>query len=207
LVAVAAAASALADRMIAEGDSDAALRYGASEDAGFSGVVIEQGIGLNTFGLIDQNFLSRRRLGRLLVACAEEGSTYGFGLCEESGLIIAGGERSVRAIGRNGVVVAALDLPRVRLQPPAFSAAGIALSLIEPGAHFHLDTIAADAVDHSGAGLALLERAVEDLVQDYNANLAPGRAEVDSDDVRTALLEAYLRSRVSDGDWQQTTLH
>lgn len=191
LVAVAAAASALGTRMIAEGDSDDALRYGSSEDAGFSGVVIERGIGLCTFGLIDQNFLSRRRLGRLLVACAGQRSGYGFGLCEESGLVISGGERRVRAIGRSGVVVAALDTTRVRLCPPDFSAAGIRLSLIEPGAAFHLDTIAADAVDHSGAGLALLERAVEDLVHDYNANLAPGRSRVDSRVVRTALLEDY----------------
>ena len=207
LLAVAAAASALADRMIAEGDSDAALRYGASEDAGFSGVVIEQGIGLNTFGLIDQNFLSRRRLGRLLVACAGARSSYGFGLCEESGLIISGGERRVRAIGRNGVVVASLDLPRVRLEPPDFSPNGIGLSLIEPGADFHLDTIAADAVDHSGAGLAWLERAVEDLVHDYNANLPPGCASVDSVDIRAALLEGYRKQGSAAGGWQPPPLH
>lgn len=207
LIAVAAAASALGSRMIAEGDSDAALRYGSSEDAGFSGVVIERGIGLNTFGLIDQNFLSRRRLGRLLVACASQRCSYGFGLCEESGLIITGGERRVRAIGRNGVVVAALDHSRVRLQPPEFSAAGISLSLVEPGAQFHLDTIAADAMDRSGTGLALLERAVEDLVHDYNANLAPGRARVDSDAIRTTLLEDYLDSAATRGGWRGASLH
>ena len=78
-----AAASAFAGRMIAEGDSESALRYGGSEDAGCSGVVIEQGIGLTSFGLIDQNFLSRHRLGRLLVACASQHCSYGFGLCEE----------------------------------------------------------------------------------------------------------------------------
>lgn len=56
---------------------------------------------------------------------------------------------------------------------------------------FHLDTIAADAVDRSGAGLALLERAVEDLVRDYNAKLAPGREPVEALKVRSALLSEY----------------
>ena len=51
LIAVAAAASAIAEHMIVEGDSEAALRHGASEDAGFSGVVVEPGIGLSTFGV------------------------------------------------------------------------------------------------------------------------------------------------------------
>lgn len=207
LVAVAAAASAFATRMIVDGDSEAALRYGSSEDAGFSGVVIERGIGLTSFGFIDQNFLSRRRLGRLLVACASQRASYGFGLCEESGLILTGGERAVRAIGRTGVVVAALDTGRVRLRPPEFSPAGISLSLIEPGTDFHLDTIAADAVDHSGAGLALLERAVEDLVHDYNANLAPGSHPVDGGVVRSALLRDYLGGRPGSRGWEAAPDH
>ena len=203
LIGVAAAASAFASRMIADGDSEAALRYGSSEDAGFSGLVIERGIGLNAFGLIDQNFLSRHRLGRLLVACASQRLAYGFGLCEESGLVIMGGERRVQAIGRTGVVVAALDTDRVRLRPPHFSTDGIRLSLIEPGTSFHLDTIAADAVDRSGTGLALLERAVEDLVRDYNANRAPGGSRMESDAVRSALLSEYLAGQ-SGADTRQS---
>jgi cyanophycinase-like exopeptidase len=192
LIAVAAAASAFADRMIVEGDSEAALRYGSSEDAGFSGVVVEPGIGLTSFGIIDQNFLNRHRLGRLLVACASQRSSYGFGLCEESGLIIMGSERRVRALGRSGVIVASLDSRRVRLQPPTFRADGIHLNLVEPGSSFHLDTTAADAMDHSGAGLALLERAVADLVRDYSASQAPGRSDVDVQSLRNALLHEYL---------------
>lgn len=167
LIGVGAAASAFAGRMIVEGDSEAALRYGGSEDASFSGVVIEQGIGLTSFGLIDQNFLNRGRLGRLLVACASQFCRYGFGLCEESGMVIHGGERRVEAIGRTGIIVASLDRPRVQLEPPHFHPDGIQLTFVEPGMSFHLDTTAADAADGSGAGLALLERAVADLERDY----------------------------------------
>jgi cyanophycinase len=74
LIAVAASAAALGERMIAEGDSVDALRFGSDEDASTAGVVVERGIGLTRLGLIDQNFLRRRRLGRLLIACVEQRS-------------------------------------------------------------------------------------------------------------------------------------
>ena len=186
LIGVAASASAFAGRMIAEGDSEAALRYGGSEDAGCSGVVIERGIGLTSFGIIDQNFLNRRRLGRLLVACASQHSHYGFGLCEESGMVIHGSERRIESIGRSGVIVASLDRPRAQLEPPHFHPEGIRLNFVEPGSSFHLDTRAADSMDHSGTGLALLERAIQDLARDYAS--VSGKSDVDESVLRDSLL-------------------
>lgn len=174
LIGVAAAASAFGTRAIVEGESVDALRYGASEDAGFAGVVIEAGIGLAPFGLIDQHFLQRHRLGRLLVACVAERSPYGFGLCEESGLVMIGGERRLQAIGRMGVVVATLDLERVRFNPPEFSPDGIRLNFVEPGGSFHLDSRAVDAVDCGGTGRALLDRAIEDFSREHD--VARGRS-------------------------------
>jgi cyanophycinase len=188
LVAVAAAASAFATRMIVDGDSEAALRYGSSEDAGFSGVVMEPGIGLTSFGLIDQNFLNRHRLGRLLVACASEGKSYGFGLCEESGLVVVGSERRIQAIGRTGVIVASLDTARARFRPPEFKADGIRLNFVEPGSSFNLDTTAGDAMDRSGAGMAMLERAIEDLARDYNATQPPGQPALNSKQLQSAFI-------------------
>jgi len=192
LVGVAAAASAFAGRMIVNGDSRAALRYGASEDAGFSGVVVEQGMGLTDVGLVDQNFLGRHRLGRLLVACAGQHVPYGFGLCEQSGLVIAGGERRLQAIGQKGVIVASLDPAQVRLQPPDFDPAGIRLHFVEPGDHFHLDTASGDAMDHASTGLALLERAIADLAADYNAGLTPDKPRVTDAALRQELTRQPL---------------
>ena len=188
LIGVAAAASAFGARMIVDGDSKAALRYGSSEDAGFSGVVIEPGIGLTSFGLIDQNFLNRHRLGRLLVACAAQRNRYGFGLCEESGLVIVGSERRLQAFGRTGVIVASLDATGVEMQPPQFNADGMRLNFVEPGCSFNLDASATDAMDRSGAGMALLERAIEDLVRDYNAALLPGRPALNREQLQSAFI-------------------
>jgi cyanophycinase len=189
LVAVAAAAAALGERMIVEGDSAAALRLGASEDAGFEGVVVEAGLGLARCGIVDQNFLQRHRLGRLLVACAATGQRHGFGLCEESGMVLEPEGRAIRVLGASGLIVAELDPARLRLRPPHFSPEGISLHLVEPGEVFVLDTPALERPSPSATGRVLLERALRDLARDCNE--ATGRREprIDVARLREALLE------------------
>jgi cyanophycinase len=189
LIAVAAAAAAMGEQMIVEGDSAAALRLGASEDAGFEGVVVESGLAFARCGLIDQNFMSRHRLGRLLVACAATGARHGFGLCEDAGMILDTGAQRIRAIGSGGVIVAELDAARVRLTPPDFDPRGIDLHLIEPGQEFDLAAPAQARPAPSEEGLALLDKAVRDLARDCNE--ASGRREprVEAARLREALLE------------------
>ncbi|EED32503.1 putative cyanophycinase [gamma proteobacterium NOR5-3] len=175
LIAVAASATALGARMIAEGDSIAAWRYGSSEDASFSGVVIERGIGLTRLGLIDQNFLRRHRLGRLLMACAAQQQRFGFGLCEGAGMIIHGNEREIEAIGSNGVVVVELDLHRVRLAPGVPDPAGVRLYMLEPGQRVSLDDLAGATAERSATATALLHDALQDLARDYELALGESK--------------------------------
>jgi cyanophycinase len=188
LIAVAAAAAAMGSRMIAEGDSPGALRLGVSEDAGFEGLVVEPGLGLNTLGLIDQNFLERHRLGRLLVACAATGSRHGFGICEQSGMIVCGGERRISAFGKTGVVVAALELEQVRFAAPDFDPRGIRLALVAPGQSYHLDTAAGDRMVPDETAQAMLERAVRDLARDCNASRDRQLPRIDAGALRAALI-------------------
>lgn len=169
LVAVAGAASALGAQMIAEGDSLAALRYGSSEDAGFSGVVIERGIGLTRLGIIDQHFVRRRRLGRLLIACAQQQQRFGFGLSEGSGLLVHGDGQEIEAVGKLGVVIAELELQRVRFAPHNPDPTGIRLYILEPGKRVRLDQLAASTQNHSRAARDMLKLAVNDLAADYRA--------------------------------------
>ncbi|GAB5415230.1 MAG: hypothetical protein Cons2KO_28330 [Congregibacter sp.] len=169
LVAVAGAATALGAQMIAEGDSLAALRYGSSEDAGFSGVVIERGIGLTRLGLIDQHFMHRRRLGRLLIACAEQKQRFGFGLSEGAGMIVHGDGQEIEALGTPGVVVVELDQQTVRFAPHNPDPSGIRLYILEPGRRVRLDQIAANTQNQSLTAAELLNQALEDLAADYRA--------------------------------------
>jgi cyanophycinase len=188
LIGVAAAASAFANYMIADGDSEAALRHGSSEDAGFSGVVVERGIGLTRCGLIDQNFLQRQRLGRLLVACASRGEQLGFGLCEESGLVITGQGDKMEVIGRDGVIVARFDPAGVALSPPDLDTRGISLFYMESGQQFDVATLAEQAPERATAGLGLLDQAIADLARSYNAALEPGHRPIDTSSLRSTLL-------------------
>lgn len=171
LVGVAAAAAAMASRMIAEGDSVAALRYGSSEDASGSGAIVERGIGLTRLGIVDQHFVRRRRLGRLLIACAEQRQRFGFGLCEGSGLVVHGNGREIEAIGRSGVVIAELDADRVRLAPGVPDPSGIRLYVLEPGRRVELEGLAAATSERSVIATALLESTLVDMGRDYFAAL------------------------------------
>jgi cyanophycinase len=167
VLAVGGAASAMGRDMIADGDSVAALRFGSSEDASASGVVLERGIGITTLGIIDQNFIHRRRLGRLLMACAEQRLRFGFGLCEDSAMVIRGSEHSIEAVGERGVLILELDPQQVRLAPGIADPRGIRMYLLEPGQRASLDNLAADTARHSDTGVALLERTLRDLAEDY----------------------------------------
>ncbi len=157
LIAVGGAAAAFSQPMIAEGDSFEALRFGASEDAGSEGMVMEPGLGLFEAGIVDQNFVTRSRLGRLVVACAEEDVRYGFGLCEESGLVVSEDKGLLSAIGREGFVVVAMQHAGLSIGGGSFRARGIELQLVQPG----------NALDvHSGITLNIQSDGAASTVED-----------------------------------------
>lgn len=138
LVAVSGAASALSGIMIAGGGSWQAIRYGVAADAGHAGLLLEEGFGLFDLGIVDQNIIDRNRLGRLVVACAEENARFGFGVCEDSAMVVHGGGTEIEAIGRTGIVLAELDPERLAVQGDSFAAKGVVLSLVRPGGRFDL---------------------------------------------------------------------
>ena len=85
--------------MIAGGSSWEALRYGVSSDTGHRGLVIQEGIGLFGGGIVDQNLIAGNRLGRLIVACAEESERFGIGVFEDSAAIAVAGGHPARGGG------------------------------------------------------------------------------------------------------------
>lgn len=133
LIAVGGSTTALASAMISGGASDEALLYGASPDPWYRGVVVQEGIGLFREGLIDQHFVSRHRLGRLLVACLEESVRYGFGLSEDAGIACLGGGHKVLAMGGAGAVLLDLREAQFTLQPRGFEVENVALRHLRPG--------------------------------------------------------------------------
>ncbi len=102
-----AGAAMMSDPMIGGGSSSEAFEHGVTPKEDALGVWMRDGMGFLAPALVDQHCLARGRIGRLLVALAEDGMRR-FGLCvdEDTALVVDG--RQGRVIGASGVAV--LDL-------------------------------------------------------------------------------------------------
>lgn len=169
VIAASGAASALSGFMIAGGSSYEAFRYGVSSDTGHGGLVIQEGVGLFGAGIIDQNLFSSRRLGRLIVACAEEGVRYGFGICEDTLLIATGDNAPIEVAGRHGVVLIEIDHANLVLQSDSFVARGIKLSFARPGDRIDIATGTVQRSSPPEAASAALERLINELAAECGA--------------------------------------
>ncbi|MFI4862272.1 MAG: cyanophycinase [Phycisphaerales bacterium JB063] len=101
-----AGAAMMSHPMIAGGQSDSALLYGSGEN----GVRIAPGMGLFTFGLIDQHFLQRGRLGRLIAALEATDTRLGFGVEESAAVAVTlGDDHTLTALGPDSVLIVDLE--------------------------------------------------------------------------------------------------
>lgn len=99
-----AGAAIMSERMIAGGSSSGALSAGIRGGADDDGVGIRDGLGFFPTGVVDQHFLARGRIGRLLVAVLEDPDIdVGFGVDENTALVVDGGDAVV--VGASGVIV------------------------------------------------------------------------------------------------------
>jgi cyanophycinase len=99
-----AGAAMMSRVMISGGGSDEAVTHGVAADRDSDGVQIREGMGFFEPGIIDQHFLARGRVGRLLVSVLQEGSPrIGLGIDENTALVVEGDSAVV--LGTSGVVV------------------------------------------------------------------------------------------------------
>lgn len=147
-----AGAAMMSRVMISGGSSAGALARGvsagtpagATAEEGDSGVTIEPGMGFYRDALMDQHFLTRGRIGRLVVAVlATDSVPIGFGIDENTALVIDGDH--ARVMGASGMVI--LDGRRARRSSQT-RGTGIRLTLVGTGDAVDLRTLEASA----GAG-------------------------------------------------------
>ena len=99
-----AGAAMMSRVMISGGSSTEAVTHGVAADRDSDGVQIRAGMGFFGAGILDQHFLARGRIGRLLVAVLQEGSPpIGLGIDENTALVVDG--ESAVVVGASGVVV------------------------------------------------------------------------------------------------------
>ncbi len=103
------------------------------------GVEFEKGLGFAPDGLfIDQHFLKRGRVGRMIPLMLTTGDRLGLGVDEDSAALIHDGE--VEMLAGRGALLVELHAARQRLENGALSLQGARLSLLEPGDRFNLET-------------------------------------------------------------------
>ncbi|QDU70563.1 cyanophycinase [Mucisphaera calidilacus] len=100
-----AGAAMMPERMIRWGNSVEALLVGRSDVAEDRGVGVGLGMGLLDGVMIDQHFMERRRLGRLIVAMHTEGIAMGIGVNENRALRVDLVSRVATPVGEEAVVV------------------------------------------------------------------------------------------------------
>lgn len=173
IVGVSGAASALSGFMIGGGTSYEALRFGIASDMGRHGLVIQEGLGFFGAAIIDQKLSSSRRLGRLAVACAEEGVRFGLGLLEDSGVIANHDNSQLTAIGTRGAVLVEIDPLKTELAGDDFIAPDTRLCFAGPGDVIDMAAGTVTRLAPATASAAVLDTLVDELIKDCVGSAGP----------------------------------
>ncbi|MEO1251933.1 MAG: cyanophycinase [Pseudomonadota bacterium] len=166
LIASSGAVSALSGIMIAGGTTYEALRFGVASDLGHQGLVIQEGVGLFASGIADQNIMMARRLGRLVVACAEENERFGVGVCEESAVVAAKSGQELTAIGRYGFVTIETDPNDKAIASSRFMARNVKLTMFGPGDRVNLHSGHIERNAEIAKTKAVFDTLIDDLLRE-----------------------------------------
>ncbi len=130
-----AGAAIMPDLMIIEGDSETNPRMDAVE--------MGPGMGFLHSVVIDQHFAQRGRLGRLISALLQQPANLGFGIDEDTAVIVDGEE--LRVVGRGAITVvdeteATYNNLEELLKDEAIAVCGVKLHILPQGFRFNLKT-------------------------------------------------------------------
>lgn len=130
-----AGAAMMPAMMIVEGDSETNPRPEV--------VKMDEGMGFLPGAVIDQHFAQRGRIGRLLSAIAQQPVFLGFGIDENTAIIVNGEE--IEVVGENSVTIVDVeDLVHTNveelLKDEALAMCGIKLHVLPHGYRFNLKT-------------------------------------------------------------------
>lgn len=106
------------------------------------GKELDHGLGfLDANWFVDQHCLVRGRFARALVAMRERDVAYGFGIDEDTAIVVERGERA-RVVGNRGAVVLDLSQSESDESQPQFNVRNARLTYLNHGDSIHLPTLA-----------------------------------------------------------------
>jgi cyanophycinase len=130
-----AGAAIMSDPMILNATSLEALQKGVTYDEQKPGLWVTKGLGFFEAGITDQHFSKRGRLGRLVVALVHEKINYGFGIDENSAMVVSGNE--IEVIGASGMFL--VDASKAEYTKKG-AYLGIDVSYLEKGDKYNFAT-------------------------------------------------------------------
>ncbi|MTH53812.1 cyanophycinase [Bacillus mangrovi] len=143
-----AGAAIMSDVMITGGDSLGGLRGEFTEkdepqNKEYEKVFIKKGLGFFKYGIIDQHFDERARLGRLAAAAIKyekrKDLYNSYGIDEDTALIVHNKERKAEIVGRGGVTV--VDTSKAKLAgKKVHPVNNVSISFLSPGDEINLQT-------------------------------------------------------------------
>lgn len=177
-----AGAAMMSEPMIAAGDSFSALtltpakHYSGTESQEQGSLYLHHGLGFFPYGIIDQHFDRKARLGRLVRTLAETRTATGYGIDEDTGILVDLVSHQFQVVGSGNVTV--LNAGKSSFFNSPFKALGVDLSVLSRGDRFDLSnhslidtsgkpTIGheyASEAPHQGAGLALANARLSQLL-------------------------------------------
>ena len=132
-----AGAAIMSHPMITSGGSVDALIHPAAPEPHDTRLSLGAGLGFFPYGLVDQHFLQRGRLGRLVAAMLETGWTRGFGIDENTAMVISDGR--LRVLGETGMIF--VDASRATGKRERVALDGIKVSYLDRGDSIDLATL------------------------------------------------------------------
>lgn len=177
-----AGAAMMSEIMIAAGDSFSAVtqpiaeKYSGTESQEQGLLYLHHGLGFFQDGVIDQHFDRKARLGRLVKTLAHTQSEFGYGVDEDTGMLLDLKTSTLTVVGSGNIAIVDARTANFRQQP--FAAEKLQLSVLSSGDQWRLGhtdllytpgkpTIGqeyASEAPHQGAGLALANARLNHLL-------------------------------------------
>lgn len=165
--------------MIGAGDSFASVveepaeHYEGIETQERGQLYLHHGLGFFPYGITDQHFDRRARLGRLVRALAETDVRAGYAVDEDTAMLVSFESREITALGSGTVTI--VDASRAMFNEAPFAASNVEISILSDGDRFSLDD---DVVTHT-AGDPTADNEYYSSTAYHGAGMALGSARLD----------------------------
>ncbi|EAT10818.1 cyanophycinase [Bermanella marisrubri] len=137
-----AGAAMMSETMIAAGDSFSAItqpqsdQYYGMETQEQGQLYLHHGLGFFEYGIVDQHFDRKARLGRLVKTLADQETKMGYAVDEDTAMVVDLEKQTISAVGAGNITIVDATSAQVNYEP--FDAQNIYVSLLSSGDEYDI---------------------------------------------------------------------